>query len=220
MSFEKVIIGNAELYCGDCMEVLPTLGKVDAVITDPPYGVPIMTNFNIGKKGNRAAHGKQFDAVIGNDKEFNPAPFLDYPSVLLWGANHFAHMLPHNGKWLIWDKRCGVTPERTQADCEIAWLSKYGAARIFRHVWDGMIKDSEKGIEREHPTQKPVALMSWCIEQTGMPSTVLDPFMGSGTTGFACMNLDRKFIGIEMEPKYFDIACRRIEQAQQQLKLF
>ena len=105
MSFEKVIIGNAELYCGDCIEVLPTLGKVDAVITDPPYGVPIMTNFNIGKKGNRAAHGKQFDAVIGNDKEFNPAPFLDYPSVLLWGANHFAHMLPHNGKWLIWDKR-------------------------------------------------------------------------------------------------------------------
>lgn len=222
MSFEKVIIGNAELYCGDCMEVMPTLPKVDAVITDPPYGIPITTRYGMGPRGANGIQvdGKNFAPVIGNDKEFDPTPFVDYPFVLLWGANHFAHKLPHNGRWLIWDKRCGVIPQRTQADCEVAWVNKYGAARVFRHIWDGMVKDSEHGQSREHPTQKPVALMRWCLQFAEKSNVILDPFMGSGTTGVAVVEEQKKFIGIEFSREYFDIACRRIEQAQQQLKLF
>lgn len=217
--FEKVEIGNATLYCGDCYEILPHI-QADALVSDPPYGVPIMTNFNLGKKGNRAAHGKEFAPVKGNDEPFDPTPFLNYPLVLMWGANHFAHRLPDNGRWLVWDKRCGVTPQRTQADGELAWVNEYGAARIFRHVWDGMIKDSEKGEEREHPTQKPVQLMKWCLQFAPEAKVIFDPFMGSGTTGVAAVEEGRTFIGIEYSSKYFAVAKRRIERAQQQGKLF
>jgi len=221
--FEREEIGDAILYRGDCLEVMATLpdGCVDAVVTDPPYGVPINTNYNLGKKGNRAAHGKEFAPVIGNDKEFDPSPFLNFPFVLMWGANHYAHRLPHNGRWLIWDKRGNVQPQRTQADCELAWVSEYGAARVKYHIWDGMIKQSERGIQREHPTQKPIEVMAWSISfLPKKATTILDPFMGSGTTGVAAVQEGRKFIGIELERKYFDIACRRIEEAQRQQRLF
>jgi site-specific DNA-methyltransferase (adenine-specific)/modification methylase len=219
--FDKVEIGNATLYHGDCLEILPRLEGVDAVITDPPYGINYRHDYARRKMPNGSWMKRtSMPAVYGDDHEFDPTPLLDFSLVLLWGANHYAHRLPHNGKWLIWDKRCQIVPPRNQADCEIAWLSKYGSARIFYHLWDGMVKDSERGETRVHPTQKPVAVMKWCIEQAGMPETILDPFMGSGTTGVACMQLGRKFIGIEIERKYFDISCKRIEEAQRQLCLY
>lgn len=217
---EKIIIGNATLYHADCLEVLPLLSGVDALVSDPPYGVPINTKFNLGTKGDRAADGKDFAPVHGNDAPFDPSPFLNFPTVILWGANHYAHRLPHNGRWLVWDKRCGVTPERTQADGEMAWVSEYGAARFFRHVWDGMIKDSEKGEARVHPTQKPVVLMKWCLQFAPKAQVILDPFMGSGTTGVAVVEEGRRFIGVEYSREYFDQACKRIEAAQQQGRLF
>lgn len=217
MSFEKVIIGNAELYCGDCMEILPTLPKVDAVITDPPYGI----NENHKKIASRVKLAAPIDyGEVNWDKKPITKELVDLcvskgDASIIWGGNYFE--VSPSSKWLVWDK---INGESDFADCELAWTNIKGAVRQFRHMWNGMLRDSEKETQRVHPTQKPIVLMQWCIQQAGMPETVLDPFMGSGTTGVACMNLDRKFIGIELEPKYFDIACKRIERAQQQLKLF
>ena len=222
MSFEKVIIGNAELYCGDCREVLPTLGKVDAVITGPPYGI----NENSKKMESRQRKAGSNSKALADQVDYGHFNWDIKPITkelvdlcvskgnvaIIWGGNYFD--VPPSSKWLVWDKMINGD----FADCELAWTNIKGAVRQFRHMWNGMLRDSEKDTQRVHPTQKPVVLMQWCIQQAGMPATVLDPFMGSGTTGVACMNLDRKFIGIEMEPKYFDIACRRIELAQQQLK--
>ena len=207
-------IGDATLYLGDCLEILPTLPKVDAVITDPPYGISYQPS-----GGNGAARRGNLPPVAGDERPFDPAPLLAYPLVVLWGANHYAARLPSRDSWLVWYKKDGVSGCEF-ADCEMAWCSYGGAARVFNHRWHGMIRDSEKGSLREHPTQKPIALMKWCIEQAGNPETVLDPFMGSGTTGVACMNLGRRFIGVEIEPKYFDIACERIENAQRQGRMF
>jgi site-specific DNA-methyltransferase (adenine-specific) len=218
-------IGSATLHLGDCYDIMPALrSDIDAAVMDPPYGIPIMTKLRHGSgdkpRGNaRKVYNNKFDEVAGNDREFDPEPFLGFPEVLIWGANHFAHKLPHNGRWLIWDKRCGIIPERNQADCEMAWVKSYGAARVFRHVWDGMVKDSDIGERREHPTQKPVALMRWCFRFV-KGKTVLDPFMGAGTTGVAAVLEGRVFVGIEREEKYFDAACRRIEQAQRQGDFF
>lgn len=216
-----VIIGNATMYLGDCLEILPTLPKVDAVITDPPYGIDYVPQYGKRKMPDGSWRGPETQMrVIGDKLPFEPAPWLGFPQVMLFGANHFFSHLPDVGRLLVWDKRCGVIPERTQSDCEFIWHNQKGAARIFRHMWDGMLRDSESDVSRVHPTQKPVELIKWLIAQAKDPESVLDPFMGSGTTGVACMNLGRKFIGIEIEPKYFDIACERIENAQRQVRMF
>ena len=209
-------IGDATLYLGDCLEILPTLGKVDAVVTDPPYGI----SYSHGEWSGNLAGATQFGdcPIIGDNKPFDPLPWLVWPCIL-WGANHYANKLPASAFWMIWDKRDGVT-SNDQADCEIAWTNARGNARVFRHLWNGMLKASERQESRVHPTQKPVALMQWCLGFLPDAETILDPFMGSGTTGVACANLGRKFIGIEIEPKYFDIACRRIEGAYKQPRLF
>jgi site-specific DNA-methyltransferase (adenine-specific)/modification methylase len=214
---QPVRIGDATLYLGDCMEVLPTLPKVDAVIADPPYGICYMAPTGVGGEHANLPR-RAYGAIHGDDKPFDPSPWLAFREVLLWGANHYAHRLPASAGWLIWDKRDGMTPNNN-SDCEIAWLKGGGSARMFRHLWNGMCQASEKGEARAHPTQKPVALMAWCLGFV-KARTVLDPYMGSGTTGVACVNDGRAFIGIERKPKYFDIACRRIEQAYAQRPLF
>lgn len=201
-----------EIYKGDCREILAALSGKLAIVSDPPYGIPINTNFNMGKKGKRAADGKRFDEVFGNDEPFDPGHLMNFDHVLLWGANHFCQKLPHNGRWLVWDKRCGVQPVRTQADCEMAWVNTYGAARVFRHIWDGMIKDSERGESRVHPTQKPVQLMQWCLEFIPDDYTIVDPYMGSGTTLKACKELRRRCIGIEISEEYCQAAIKRLGQ--------
>jgi len=215
-------IGLATLYLGDCREIAPTLPRPAAVISDPPYGVPVMLASDFGARGPaRLKNGRDWGALVGNDQEFDPAPWMIAPIVCLWGANHYAHRLPHNGKWLIWDKRCGVVPQRTQADCELAWISNYGAARMLRFLWDGVCQDEKLG-PRQHPTEKPLGVMRWCIEQARVPpgGMILDPYMGSGSTGVAAVQMRHPFIGIEIEPRYFDIACRRVEQAQRQGDMF
>lgn len=221
MAYREEIIGGARLILGDCLEILPTLTGVDACVTDPPYGIGYVHSG--GKTKGVAGPSRHAGmAIAGDDRPFDPEPFLSFPVVLLWGADHFVHRLPADGRWLIWDKRCGVTPPRDQADCEIAWSSGKSVALVFRRVWDGMIRDSEKGTPRVHPTQKPVALMEWCIDQLGLTanSVILDPFMGSAATGIASVRKGMRFIGIEVDASHFDIACRRIERAYDQADLF
>lgn len=203
-------IGNATLYLGDCLEILPTLPKVDAVITDPPYGIAHLWK---GGFSDKHGWGKAKDESIKRN-EWDERPLDDNAirvllnageQAIIWGGNYFP--LPPSRCWLVWNK-----PERnfTLAEAELAWTNKDSVVRVF----DGPRSDPG----REHPTQKPVALMRWCVAKT--KGVVCDPFMGSGTTGVACMALERPFIGIEIEPKYFDIACERIENAQRQERLF
>ena len=206
---EPVIIGNATLYCGDCMDILPTLAKVDAVITDPPYG--------IGQDGGaQRTRGKRYTNgdKLGWDNCRPEKSIFDALEAagdvrIYWGGNYFADYLPATMGWLYWEKRMGGD----FADGELAWTSQHRALRQFSHF--------KKNKGDEHPTQKPVELMRWCIEICkNAPQDILDPFMGSGTTGVAAIQLGRSFIGIEREPKYFDIACKRIEQAVAQGQLF
>jgi DNA modification methylase len=209
-------IGNATLYLGDCLEILPTLSKVDAVITDPPYGIGAdkAAAKNEGKWGWKFYGHTEWDADRPSRAVFDAilATAGKKSPVIIWGGNYFTDYLPPTMQWLVWDKG---QRNFSLADCEFAWSNQRRAARIFDYARACALKDG-----KEHPTQKPVALMEWCIKQAGDPDTILDPFMGSATTSVACMNLGRKFIGIEIEPKYFDIACRRIEDAQRQQRLF
>jgi len=201
----KEVIGDCALYLGDCLEILPTLEKVDAVITDPPYGI-----------GFGASHTKwsaNSGVVLGEwDKAIPDVSFL-LPladSVVIWGGERFS--LPVRRGWFTWVKPDAAP---TFSSTEFAWTNRDKPARHFIYSI-GATNPERVG----HPTQKPLALMNWCIEQIKAIGTILDPFMGSGTTGVACANLGRKFIGIEIESKYFDIACERITNAYRQQKLF
>ena len=211
----KEVIGDATLYLADCMDVLPTLERVDAVITDPPYGMQ-----RDGKPKSTSSHGghKGYE-FMGWDGE---SPGIDvFQSILkaadlqiIWGANFYPQYLPPSMGWLFWDKGQRIS----QSDGELAYTNMQKALRIFTLNRAALAQDGAV-----HPTQKPLALMKWCIEYAdrhGSAQTILDPFMGSGTTGVAAIQLGRNFIGIEREPKYFDIACKRIEQAVAQGQLF
>ena len=200
------------IYHGDCLEILPALPKVDLVLTDPPYGMnykPAMSP----KGGKWAKHHRL--PVIGDDSPFDPEPVLALcvPSIL-WGAQWYCDVLPISGGWLVWDKRRNgtVNPDFVASDCELAWSNIIGRVKTFQHLWAGLTRDSEIGVHL-HPTQKPLELMRWCIGLANSPQTILDPFLGSGTTAVAAMMLGRRFIGIEIEEKYCEIAAKRCEQA-------
>jgi site-specific DNA-methyltransferase (adenine-specific)/modification methylase len=218
---KPVIIGDATLYLGDCMEVLPLIGNADVVITDPPYGIGESSKNHKSRnrvKGGKAIISPDYGTSDWDDKppsfDLLQAVIGAAPHAVLWGGNYF--MVPPSSKWLVWDK----LNSGDFADCELAWTNLPGAVRTIRHMWNGMMRDSERGTPRVHPTQKPVAVMAWCIEQCGACEMILDPFMGSGTTGVAAIQLGRKFIGIERDERYFEIACKRIEQAVAQGRLF
>lgn len=218
MSRVEHIAEGVTLYLGDCRELQPGLPLTAAVVSDPPYGI----SYKRGAGGRGGAHssGNKFCndvPVTGDDKPFDPSPWLAFPEVILFGADHFSAALPH-GRWLAWNKLGDKEPWDDFSDVEFAWHNKRGASRIFSHLWKGLAQKGA-GVKREHPTQKPVELMEWCIGFVSAP-TVLDPFMGSGTTGVAAVKMGRQFIGIEIEPKYFDIACKRIEQATKQQDFF
>jgi site-specific DNA-methyltransferase (adenine-specific) len=212
-------IGNATLYLGDCLEILPTLPKVDAVVTDPPYGIGwVHSGIGYLKSGKVLGTKHGGEKVTGDDKPFDPSPFLDKAkNLLFWGANNFANSLPPSTGWIVWDK--GIAPGLSFSDFEMAWSNQSVKAVMWRQQWCGFNREGERSA-REHPTQKPVGVMTKCINRFPKAQTILDPFMGSGTTGVACANLGRKFIGIEIEEKYFDIACERIAAAYSQGRLF
>ncbi len=210
MTNRQEIIGDCRLILGDCRDILPTLGPVDAVVTDPPYG--IASTWKGGFSGKHGWGKAKGEADLRNewDDEAPSAALFDLlrsmsHEQIIWGGNYFP--LPPSRCWLVWNK-----PERnfSLAEAELAWTNRDNVVRVIDSP------RSEPG--RLHPTQKPVPVMMWSVEKT--TGTVLDPFMGSGTTGVACVNLGRAFIGIEREPSYFDIACRRIEEAYKQPRLF
>lgn len=211
---KKEVIGDCTLYLGDCLEIMPTLGKVDAVVTDPPYGIGADEKAS-KNKGN--CGWKYYGETIW-DRERPSKEVFDLMLAIskyqiIWGGNYFTGYLPPTMQWLIWDKG---QRRFSLADFEVAWSSQQKAARIFDYSRSHALRDG-----KTHPTQKPTALMVWCIKQLPDNSNlILDPFMGSGTTGVACVNLGRKFIGIEIELKYFDIVCKRIDQAERQGRLF
>lgn len=220
-----VIIGDAALYLADCRLILPALGKMDAVVTDPPYGVNLDCDFSKltdGKKATikqqkKAWTSKRYENIVGDDKPFDPTFLMGFNEIILWGAGNYPQYL-HQGTWLFWNKKALSSRGKFMSDGELAWLNRGNGVYIFDHMWDGYKRDSEMG-EFLHPTQKPVMVMQWCLSFI-KSETILDPFMGSGTTGVACARLGRKFIGCEICEKYFEIAVKRIQKEYDQLKMF
>lgn len=201
-----------ELHLGDCLEYMRTLpdGAFDAVVTDPPYGI----NATRSRGRSLASGWRDYRAHSHWDNERPCRAVFDEmrrvaKRLIIWGGNYFADWLPPSQQWLVWDKG---QRQFSLADCELAWSSEDKAARIFTY------SRAQVNLERvEHPTQKPLALMAWCLSLISSPGeTVFDPFMGSGTTGVACVQTGRRFIGCEIDPGYFKIAQRRIELAQMQ----
>jgi site-specific DNA-methyltransferase (adenine-specific)/modification methylase len=204
----REVIGDAVLLLGDCRDILPTLGRVDAVVCDPPYGIG-ENDRKVASRGNLATP-KDYGAF---DWDASPINADDVAAILacskwqiIFGGNYFP--LPPTSCWLVWDKQNG---DNDFADCELAWTNLQKAVRRIYWRWNGMIRKGSD--ERVHPTQKPVGVMRWCIEQ--LPATVetiCDPYMGSGSTGVAAIREGKRFIGIEREEAYFDHACRRIRE--------
>ena len=202
--------GRVTLYCGDSRDILRDIdtSAIDAVVTDPPYGISY--NGTHDKYKNGIDRGMcEWDA-----EPFNPQPILtlNLPTIM-WGGNCFASKLPDHAGWLSWRKTVRNGAKIRQADMELAWTNCIRRSQTFEHLWIGAYKASESGIRNEHPTQKPIAVMAWCLSLLPKAETILDPFMGSGTTGVAAVQLGRRFVGIEIEPKYFEIAKRRIAEA-------
>lgn len=198
----KEVIGDCTLYLGDCREILPTLPKVDAVVTDPPYGIGAgqekphngWADYGISHWDNSRPERSVFDAILSLSQE-----------AIIWGGNYFTDYLPPTMQWLVWDKG---QRNFSLADCEFAWSSNWNASRIFSYSRGEALKDG-----KVHPTQKPIALMKWCLGFLPKAKTICDPYMGSGTTGIACVNLGLAFIGIELDETHFKTACRRIRRA-------
>lgn len=196
------------IYHGDCREILPKLPKVDLVLTDPPYGIDHPCDFKSRGRG-LLAQCRDYPKVNGDDKPFDPHPWISMPCIL-WGGNHYASRLPDSGGWLVWDKE--RPDDLDQSTCELAWSNVIKGVRILHYLWNGMIRKGDD--ELEHPTQKPVELMTWCLQSrwTKDAQLILDPFMGSGTTLRAAKDLGRRAIGIEIEERYCEIAARRLAQ--------
>lgn len=203
-------IGGQRLILGDCLEVMTELGKFDAVVTDPPYGIG-MSGGNVGYKGLNNLERKEWDTAPAIEAVHKIAesgqPFI------IWGGNYFG--LAPTRCYLVWDKGAGFKG-RSYAESELAWTSLDANARTFTH--DPLARGDYKG--KQHPTQKPIALMEWCLGFLPNARTILDPFMGSGTTLVACQRLGRSGTGIEIDPDYFAVACRRVEEATRQPDLF
>lgn len=214
-------LGNHRLMCGDstnvdAVETLVNNNKIDLCYTDPPYG--------INEKGDRSKRGGL--AQGNNLKDFKDDSIdyaveayqivegvLNIPRQVWWGANYYCHALPQSNNWFVWDKRVEEKQKDTQSDCELAWIkSKWSSVRIFRHLWKGLIKGSEHGKKRVHPTQKPVALAEWSFDYFKEVSSVLDLFGGSGSTLIACEKTKRTCYMMEFEPHYCDVIVQRWEE--------
>jgi DNA modification methylase len=216
-------LGNHRLMCGDstsidAVEKLMAGEKADMVFTDPPYGIDIVQGSSVGGSkpfgsvgGGKLCKVGKYSPIIGDSTtqtaidSYNLCAGLGIETLIFWGGNYYASALPDSSCWIVWDK------ENTGnfADAELAWTNKKTAVRIFKHMWNGMIKASEHGSKRVHPTQKPIVLAEWCFENSGNPNTVLDLFGGSGSTLIACEKTKRKCFMMELDPKYCSVIVER-----------
>jgi hypothetical protein len=202
-------LGRHRIACGDSFEVshlnrLTDGVKIDVMHADPPYGIDLL------KKRGSLGKSKSYNPIHGDDKPFNPSFFLKLaPVSILWGANHFADKLPPSPFWLVWDKQGGAK-DTTFASCELAWCSEDQPARVLTHIWDGFRRDSERGVQRDHPNQKPIAVIEWVLGWLD-GETVLEPFLGSGSTLLACERSKKTCYGSEIDPRYVDVCLRRWE---------
>lgn len=197
------------IYHGDCLEILPHLPKVDLVLTDPPYGINHKCNYRERGRGGIAL-SRNYADVFGDDKPFDPRPWLDVAPCILWGANHYASRLPDSNGWLVWDKERPDSID--QSTCELAWTNIVKGVRRFRWLWHGCMRKGDEPLQ--HPTQKPTELFQFCLSTrwTDDARVVLDPFMGSGTALVAAKLEGRRAIGIEIEERYCEIAANRLRQ--------
>lgn len=200
------------IYHGDCRDVLPTLPKVDLVLTDPPYGIRLnVDNSRFSGGHNPKRRGTTLAArekIIGDNLSFDPSFLLNFGKrQIIWGWHNFPDKLPA-GTCLVWLKRNEAAFGSFLSDAETAWMSKGRGVYCIRDLSNNSITRT-----RTHPTQKPVGLMQWCIEKSRAAGLILDPFMGSGTTLVAARNLKRRAIGIEIEEKYCEIAAKRLQAA-------
>lgn len=211
---------TCRIYHGDCREVMPALdlAGVGLLLTDPPYGISYRSNHNSSRRGKwaRWVRYENMPGILGDDEPFDPSPFLDFPAVALFGANHFADKLPPSRCWIVWDKRDGIG-SNNQADCEMVWTNFPKVARVYRHLWSGLLRAGEENVsrgEKLHPHQKPVALLRRIIAYSGIPpgGLVLDPYCGSGSTLRAAKDLGFRAVGIEIEERYCEVAARRLAQ--------
>jgi len=214
------VSSNYTLHNLDCTEFLATLGdnEIDVVVTDPPYGIN-ENNKKVLSRSNLAV-AIDYGDFAWDKKRIDTALIREIQRVskeqVIWGGNFYTDCLPPSSSWAVWDK---VNGANDFADCELAWTSHKKAVRKFTYMWNGMIK--QKPEKRFHPTQKPLDLMVWVLETYTKPNDlILDPFMGSGTTGVACLMTGRRFIGCEIEPNYFKIAQDRIELESRRPSLF
>jgi site-specific DNA-methyltransferase (adenine-specific)/modification methylase len=196
------------IYFNDNKDIIPFLPKIDLILSDPPYGINHPTNYASRGRG-KLANCKDYPAVYGDGKPFDPAMLLklDCP-LILWGANHYASRLPDSGGWLVWDKQ---RPEKLdQSTCELAWTNCIHGVRIFHWLWNGMMR---RGNERlVHPTQKPVALLKWCLSLVPEYKIIVDPYMGAGSTIRGAKEMGCKAVGIEIREEYCKEAVNNLSQ--------
>jgi site-specific DNA-methyltransferase (adenine-specific) len=191
------------IYCGDALEILPELERIDAVVTDPPFGISWKPRIN------------HQDSPWKDTLRPNIRPFLIGKSNCVWGGQYFADQLPFSEAWFIWLKRPQgfEGDQRSYAVCEMAWTDYGCKPQVRTHVWDGGKRSGDPSNRAFlHPAQKPLEVMRWCIEMAPYAGSILDPFMGSGTTLRAAKDLGRRAIGIEIEEKYCEIAVKRLAQ--------
>jgi len=198
------------IYHARCEDVLPSIDPADVslVLTDPPYGMNLKTDYGERGRGKWAV-AKDYPPVAGDDEPFDPAPLLLFRRCVLFGANWYGSRLPDSGSWLVWNRETGGADA---ADAELAWTNLGGTVRMFTHRWNGALRESERGFS-VHPTQKPAALMRWIIDRWTKPGDlVLDPYMGSGPVAQACHELGRRYIGVELVEEYCAVAVTRLRQ--------
>ena len=202
------------IYHGDCIDIMKYFPDGINCITDPPYGIGKLNKF--GTRSNLSG-AMSYTPIAGDDVPFDPSHLLRFKKVAIFGANWFADKLPPSGGWLVWDKKDGGTSDNF-SDAEMCWTNCLNTVRILHHKWRGFIRASEKGIPRVHPTQKPIAVMKWVMETCGIQdgATVLDPYAGSGTTLVAAKKLNRRYIGIELEEQYCEMAAKRLIEVEKQ----
>jgi len=220
------VFGDATLYLGDCREILPTL-SADACVSDPPYGIGYEINArswqNEGLDALKPWEMQKRPAIQGDDQPFDPAPLLRFGKVAIFGANHMNGLPAGKNKWIVWDKRRDSKPD-DHSDCELVWTNAAGALRIHRQKWRGIVREGEENVANSrklHPNQKPVALLEFIFNEIGVKpgDTVIDPYMGSGSTGVVALRRGLKFIGIEIDPDYYAAAQNRMSKGIQAVLL-